>query len=949
MPEPSGPSRWASSAAPGTDSLIPSSPGDQTPIPNPFIFSTYLRLRKLSTLEEMRAELAEREESLNSDLVALVNQEYPSFLEVVAGLGGVERTLTPLADQWCTVRAPLETMADHIGQLLGQVEERLAHRQEVRQLKQTLQRMTHIHQSVNRIEAWLQELTEPGETSPTGGRRPSTPAPATPFSPPPITRSRTDDGPRARADLSPTGGSPTDSPHHHLLRLQLHRNRLGNRLLDPTTPRETHQYGQRMKILERIALEFNQLQYLVKKCPGVAFIAQQQSRIQVIHDQLETYLTETFDYVLHRIKAGPSSTSPLPADVSGDAETSANPAPHTGTVPARARFPIPHQCPRIARPLADLLVQCLRAYAALDRTPRISDGITTALVVPLLQDTLVAARTGGSTVGSLTDDSAINHYAFALKSTFQWMVNQVWPVHRLMAATLPGSSSLDLFRVTLWPRVIDALRTAWLPSLNNPGFPDRFHASLTLTEQFLEAVVEVFTRPVATPPSSPHPSAARAFLAGDERYRQFLKAWQTAPYFSIRAKELSGALDRDLDESINVQNLDSLWCPDPAAVIAELGQGTVTETPERDLPWLLTPSDTLWRTLIQCGDERVYLPMLAARFWKLHAQSIRKFTMWVDGVLDPYSKALVVHKIGPELTDDHSPAPLKGGASPMILSAGARSPSLIPNNREYRRILDDCPPLAPAAMQAIPSVLRNARLLDVLVYFMSDIYRITQGLTESLLPTRFEQMKRDDESLVVSGGGISSGHPKLTMTTVHPGLERLRLQAVYIARLLALLLANGASDILLQVRQVTSQFRHTNKPLPTAPSSYASRILNPVRDFLEAYQSSALIPDCLRVAIVRWTVEMVNRQFETILVELLETLKKTEESLLKLKRVKKMAVTTGSPGAESAVAAGSDETKIRRQISLDVQEYGRQLQTVKQYYDGIPAFRKLVQAVDSLS
>ena len=66
--------------------------------------------------------------------------------------------------------------------------------------------------------------------------------------------------------------------------------------------------------------------------------------------------------------------------------------------------------------------------------------------------------------------------------------------------------------------------------------------------------------------------------------------------------------------------------------------------------------------------------------------------------------------------------------------------------------------------------------------------------------------------------------------------------------------------------------------------------------------------------------------------ELLTSIKKTEDSLLRLKQQRKAVagqseVSTGSKGNEV-----SDENKIRKQIFLDAEEYGKQVSKVKRLF-----------------
>jgi hypothetical protein len=113
-------------------------------------------------------------------------------------------------------------------------------------------------------------------------------------------------------------------------------------------------------------------------------------------------------------------------------------------------------------------------------------------------------------------------------------------------------------------------------------------------------------------------------------------------------------------------------------------------------------------------------------------------------------------------------------------------------------------------------------------------------------------------------------------------------------------------DSLKLVKSITSQYRHTNRHPPTEPSYFVSNIFKPFQQFIQ--QNENLIEyDHIGTAVA----EAVVTRYTTIIVELLTNLKKTEDSLKKLKRNNKKNVSQQSNGM-------SDEDKIRLQLYLDV-------------------------------
>jgi hypothetical protein len=84
-------------------------------------------------------------------------------------------------------------------------------------------------------------------------------------------------------------------------------------------------------------------------------------------------------------------------------------------------------------------------------------------------------------------------------------------------------------------------------------------------------------------------------------------------------------------------------------------------------------------------------------------------------------------------------------------------------------------------------------------------------------------------------------------------------------------------------------------------------------------------------------------RFLALTTELLNTLKKTEDSLQRLKRTKRKPDAQGSGGDAIAAAAAAgvgtdggamtDEAKIRQQLWLDVRQYIEEVRTPRTYPD----------------
>ncbi|KAG0187393.1 Conserved oligomeric Golgi complex subunit 2 [Apophysomyces sp. BC1034] len=144
------------------------------------------------------------------------------------------------------------------------------------------------------------------------------------------------------------------------------------------------------------------------------------------------------------------------------------------------------------------------------------------------------------------------------------------------------------------------------------------------------------------------------------------------------------------------------------------------------------------------------------------------------------------------------------------------------------------------------------------------------------------------------------------------------------------------------VRSITSQYRHTNKPPPTESSYFIPNLFRPFLTFVE--QHSSWINDGRRKIWGRMVGEAIVTRYTTIVTELLINLKKTEDSLKKLKKGKKNAV---KPilGGNSGDVAMTDEDKIRLQIFLDVQRIGEELSSLAIDKTNFECYDKLYEFV----
>jgi len=135
------------------------------------------------------------------------------------------------------------------------------------------------------------------------------------------------------------------------------------------------------------------------------------------------------------------------------------------------------------------------------------------------------------------------------------------------------------------------------------------------------------------------------------------------------------------------------------------------------------------------------------------------------------------------------------------------------------------------------------------------------------------------------------------------------------------------------MRGIIATYRMTNRPMPSQPSQYVPGVLGPLRAFLEGRE--AQLDAAARTALVQATADAVSDRFNEVATDLLQTVAQTDASLKKLKK---------QPGASGAGA--SDADKMRAQLFLDVEEFGRELVAVGAQVQGPGnAFQRLLESV----
>lgn len=144
---------------------------------------------------------------------------------------------------------------------------------------------------------------------------------------------------------------------------------------------------------------------------------------------------------------------------------------------------------------------------------------------------------------------------------------------------------------------------------------------------------------------------------------------------------------------------------------------------------------------------------------------------------------------------------------------------------------------------------------------------------------------------------------------------------------------------LRQLKGITAKYRMTNN-LPVRHSPYVSGLLRPLKGFLNGDRVACLSNEDL-TELVLGVAERITARYMFTANEAMELARKTEISLKKLSDAAKRR------GASSDALDNnvSDLEKIRMQLFLDVQEYGRNLAELGVEVADFPAYQELWKAV----
>lgn len=375
-------------------------------------------------------------------------------------------------------------------------------------------------------------------------------------------------------------------------------------------------------------------------------------------------------------------------------------------------------------------------------------------------------------------------------------------------------------------------------------------------------------------------------------FTTFQRHWQLSVYFQLRWKEVITKVEETLSSRIL----------DPEAPNFAPGRNVFVTAQAADI----------FTAIASCWSAEVYIPDLAHRFWKFTLQLLSRYREWLESSLPP------------------------AGGSPVKPAANI-------TNEKISVIANPPRPSTPGVTQeaTIESTAADEILLRQFATALVDI----RAMTSQVL-----QLWREEIIMMLPNTSTEDNTAEVLEVALRTQLEQLSALSTSLYSQATAILSRRCCDALLPVRSIPSQFRAmSNKRLPSEPSYFAPTILRPVRIFFGVGTVSGpgerLKEELLRTVSTN-VVETVCQRY----IQYLTAMKKTEESLRRLKKGKRSTLSIF--GSAAGKDDGKDEERIRAQMILDVEAFrteGEALGVDMQSMDSFIALDQMVRTelVDS--
>ncbi|KAG1217453.1 hypothetical protein G6F35_009146 [Rhizopus arrhizus] len=246
------------------------------------------------------------------------------------------------------------------------------------------------------------------------------------------------------------------------------------------------------KQIERAAIEYNQMQHLVKRGKDLAFIKENEWRITRIKDTLEQKLYKTLNTALLQVRAG-----------------------------------------EITRSTKQSLVQCLRTYTLIDQT-KTGEKIIREQFVRWYLDKIIQPK------ALQNNKSEENHLAEMYNKIIVFVTTDLQPILDITQKTLKGSN-YEVLVNSLWIEVTEKIGKE-CKMIFAPGQTSVFHKNYSTTVSFISNLEGLC-----------HSRKSMIYLRHHPSYIEFMKKWQLPVYFQLKFREIVVRIEEVLNDKSQSQ------------------------------------------------------------------------------------------------------------------------------------------------------------------------------------------------------------------------------------------------------------------------------------------------------------------------------------------------------------------------------------------------------------
>lgn len=350
-------------------------------------------------------------------------------------------------------------------------------------------------------------------------------------------------------------------------------------------------------------------------------------------------------------------------------------------------------------------------------------------------------------------------------------------------------------------------------------------------------------------------------------YVAFERRWQLPVYFQLRWKEIINKLEDVL----------AVTLIDPSVA-------------KDNDPFVTSQATAVWVAISSCWSAAVYIPELDHRFWKFTFQLLSRYKTWLDNslpALEPAPKAAPVSEkhvgMSSSLPRTSTPAPFENSSTES-------------NTTDDDRLLRQF----------------AASIIDIKAMHFQVLTLFREGI-DMMLP---------DTS------GFEDGDNMRVEDALRHQLSLLDSLVSSLSIQITNILTRRSCDALQPVRSILSQFRAmSNKRTPTEASYFVPSIMRPVRNFFGSASSDGLgerLENDFMKPCATEVFESVCHRY----IYYLTAMKKTEESLRRLKKGQKSTFSLFGNSNTPKDNDRRDEERTRTQMILDVNAFSQDAQSL---------------------